>query len=81
METLHSKSLPNRIDMADGDTLQNILLMAHARHQLKSGVVFPILQKLLVFHLRFMIGVDICGQIILACCIFCLQGSTGSQGY
>ena len=81
METLHSKSLLNRIDMADGDTLQNILLMAHARHQLKSGVVFPILQKLLVFHLHFMIGVDICGQIILACCIFCLQGSLGSQGY
>ena len=63
--------------MADGDTLQNILLMAHARHQL----VFHILRKLLVSHPNFMIGVDICGQIILACCIFCLQGSTGSQGY
>ena len=77
METLHSKSLLNRIDMADGDTLQNILLMAHARHQL----VFHILRKLLVSHPNFMIGVDICGQIILACCIFCFQGSTSSQGY
>ena len=81
METLHTKYLLNRIDMADGDTLQNIPLMAHARHQLKSGVVFHILQKLLVCHPCFVIGVDICGQIILACCIFCLQGSPGSQGY
>ena len=37
--------------MADGDTLQNILLMARARHQLKSGVVFHILRNFLLVTL------------------------------